>query len=78
LKATDSGQVPKLMQWATAAWSRRRATGLAISTVRKDRDEARAGARREDVVNVRRSAGKRPYEVEHPEVWPALESWSIR
>jgi hypothetical protein len=30
------------MQWATAAWSRRR-------------------------------AGKRPYEVEHPEVWPALE-----
>jgi hypothetical protein len=50
-----------------------RATGLAISTVRKGRDEARAGARREDVVNVRRSAGKRPYEVEHPEVWPALE-----
>jgi hypothetical protein len=50
-----------------------RATGLAISTVRKGRDEARAGARREDVVNVRRSAGKRPYEVVHPEVWPALE-----
>jgi hypothetical protein len=50
-----------------------RATGLAISTVRKGRDEARAGARREDVVNVRRSAGKRPYEVEHPDVWPALE-----
>jgi hypothetical protein len=38
-----------------------RATGLAISTVRKGRDEARAGARREDVVNARRSAGKRPY-----------------
>ncbi len=50
-----------------------RATGLAISTVRKGRDEARAGARREDVVNVRRSAGKRPYEVERPDVWPALE-----
>jgi len=50
-----------------------RATGLAISTVRKGRDEARAGARREDVVNVRRSAGKRPYETMHPEVWPALE-----
>jgi hypothetical protein len=50
-----------------------RATGLAISTVRKGRDEARAGARRDDVVNVRRSAGKRPYEVAHPEVWPALE-----
>ncbi len=51
-----------------------RATGMAISTVRKGRDEARAGARREDVVNVRRSAGKRPFEVAHPEVWPALES----
>jgi hypothetical protein len=50
-----------------------RATGMAISTVRKGRDEARAGARLDDVVNVRRSAGKRPYEVAHPEVWPALE-----
>jgi len=50
-----------------------RATGLAISTVRKGRDEARAGARRGDVVNVRRSAGKRPYEEVHPDVWPALE-----
>jgi hypothetical protein len=50
-----------------------RATGLAISTVRKGRDEARAGARPEDVVNVRRSAGKRPYETANPEVWPALE-----
>ena len=50
-----------------------RATGLAISTVRKGRDEARAGARPDDVVKVRRSAGKRPYEVAHPEVWPALE-----
>jgi Rhodopirellula transposase DDE domain len=50
-----------------------RATGLAVSTVRSGRDEARAGARREDVVNVRRSSGKRPYEVAHPEVWPALE-----
>jgi hypothetical protein len=35
------------------------ATGMAISTVRKERDEARAGAR--------------PEEVAHPEVWPALE-----
>jgi hypothetical protein len=50
-----------------------RATGMAISTVRKGRDEVRAGARLEDVVNVRRSSGKRPYEAEHPEVWPALE-----
>ncbi len=40
-----------------------RATGMAISTVRKGRDEARAGARPGDVVKVRRSAGKRPYEV---------------
>lgn len=50
-----------------------RATGMAISTVRKGRDEARRGATPEDVVKVRRSAGKRPYEVAHPEVWPALE-----
>jgi hypothetical protein len=50
-----------------------RATGMAISTVRKGRDEARKGARPEDVVKVRRSPGKRPYEVAHPEVWPALE-----
>jgi hypothetical protein len=50
-----------------------RATGMAISTVRKGRDEARAGARPEDVIKVRRSTGKRPYEVAHPEVWPALE-----
>jgi hypothetical protein len=46
---------------------------MAISTVRKGRDEARGGARPEDVVKVRRSPGKRPYEVAHPEVWPALE-----
>jgi len=50
-----------------------RATGMAISTVRKGRDEARAGARRDDVVKVRRSSGPRPYEAAHPEVWPALE-----
>ena len=50
-----------------------RATGLAISTVRKGRDEARRGARPEDVVKVRRSPGKRPYEVVHPGVWPALD-----
>ena len=49
------------------------ATGLAISTVRKGRDEARAGARPEDVLKVRRSTGKRPFEVANPEVWPAIE-----
>ena len=50
-----------------------RATGMAISTVRRGRDEVRAGARPSDVVESRRSPGKRPYEVQHPEVWPALE-----
>lgn len=50
-----------------------RATGLAISTVRKGRDEARAGARPEDVVAVRRSSGTRSYESAHPELWQALE-----
>ena len=50
-----------------------RATGMAISTVRKGRDEALAGAQPEDVVRVRRSTGKRPYEATHPKVWPALE-----
>ena len=50
-----------------------RATGMAISTVRKGRDEARAGARPDDVVKVRRSTGKRPYEAANPHVWPALE-----
>src|SRR3954469_11951313 len=50
-----------------------RATGMAISTVRKGRDEVRAGATLEDVVNVRRSAGPRPYDALNPEVWPKLE-----
>ena len=50
-----------------------RATRLAISTVRKGRDEVRGGARPEDVVNVRRSQGKRPFEEANPDVWPALE-----
>ena len=36
--------------------------------------DARAGARPEDVVKVRRSSGKRKYELAHPEVWPALEN----
>ena len=42
--------------------------------MRKGRDEARRDATPEDVVKVRRSAGKRPFEVAHPEVWPALEN----
>jgi hypothetical protein len=51
-----------------------RATGLAISTVRKGRDEVRAGARTEDVVRVRRSGGgRRGFEIAHPDVWAKLE-----
>jgi hypothetical protein len=50
-----------------------RATGMAISTVRKGRDEVRAGAEPDDVVNVRRSTGTRSYEATNPEVWPMLE-----
>jgi hypothetical protein len=51
-----------------------RATGMAISTVRKGRDEARSGAKPSDVVNVRRKgAGQLPYEEQHPETWPKLE-----
>lgn len=50
-----------------------RATGMAISTVRKGRDEVRAGASRSDVVNVRRSTGTRSYEAANPDAWPALE-----
>lgn len=50
-----------------------RATGMAISTVRKGRDEARAGAVPTDVVKSRRSSGTRSYEAAHPEVWPMLE-----
>jgi Rhodopirellula transposase DDE domain/Winged helix-turn helix len=51
-----------------------RATGLAISTVRKGRDEVRAGIRAEDAVRVRRKGGgRRGIEVEHPAVWSQLE-----
>jgi hypothetical protein len=50
-----------------------RATKMAISTVRKGRDEVRAGARAKGVVRARRSPGRRPFDAAHPEVWPALE-----
>ncbi len=50
-----------------------RATKMAISTVRKGRDEVRAGAHAGDVVKVRRSSGPRSIEAAHPEVWPTLE-----
>jgi transposase len=51
-----------------------RATGMAISTIRKGRDEARAGATPADVVKIRRSGGTRSYEAAHPEVWEMLET----
>jgi hypothetical protein len=80
LKATMNERARRLWAGAEAAAighggvvAVARATGMAISTVRKGRDEARAGARPDDVIKVRRSTGKRPYEAAHPEVWPALE-----
>ena len=52
-----------------------RATGMAISTVRKGRDEARAGARPQDVVKVRRSSGTRAFEAACPEAWSLLSAY---
>ena len=82
LKATMSERARRLWAGAEAnaiGWGGvaavARATKLAISTVRKGRDEARAGARRDDVVNDRRQGGGRPlHEVAHPELWPTLEA----
>ena len=51
-----------------------RATGMAISTVRKG--TGRGPRRREDrsdVVKVRRSSGTRAFEAARPDVWPMLE-----
>lgn len=51
-----------------------RATGLAISTVQKGRNELREGATANDVVNVRRKgAGGQKHEDVHPELVPALK-----
>jgi hypothetical protein len=51
-----------------------RATGLAISTVTLGRGELRAGARADDVVNVRRKGGgRRCHEEVHPGLVSALE-----
>ena len=51
-----------------------RATGLAISTVTLGRNEVRVGASVEGLVNVRRTGGgRKPHEVVHPELLPALE-----
>ena len=51
-----------------------RATGLALNTVKRGRNELRAGAVTDDLVNVRRKgAGGRKHEDVHPELLPALK-----
>jgi len=51
-----------------------RATGMAISTVTLGRNEVRAGVKTKGLVKVRREGGgRRPHEVVHPELVPALE-----
>jgi hypothetical protein len=51
-----------------------RATGMAISTVRKGRDEVRGGARSDGLVKVRRKGGgRRAFDVEYPDAWSKLE-----
>jgi hypothetical protein len=69
-----AGAEAEVLGWGGVA-AVSRATGLAISTVRKGRDEARANVRPpKDLVKVRRKGGGRPrHEVVHPELWPALE-----
>ncbi len=51
-----------------------RATGLAPNTVKKGRDELRAGAKTDDLVKVRRKGGGgRRHEDVHPELLPTLK-----
>ena len=51
-----------------------RATGLAPNTVKKGRDEIRAGAKTDDLVKVRRrGGGGRRHEDVHPELLPTLK-----
>ena len=51
-----------------------RATGLAISTVTKGRNELRSGAKTDDLVKVRRKGGGgKRHEHVHPELLPALK-----
>ena len=51
-----------------------RATGLALNTVKRGRNELRAGASAAGIVNVRRKgAGGRKHEDRHPELLPALK-----
>lgn len=72
MKRLWAGAEAEAMGWGGIA-AVSRATGLAISTVQKGRNELRAGAAADDVVNVRRKGGGRPrHDVAHPELLPAL------
>lgn len=52
-----------------------RATGLAISTVQKGRNELRAGTEKKDLVKVRRKGGgRRAIEVAHPQLMSSLRA----
>jgi hypothetical protein len=74
MKRLWAGAEADAMGWGGVA-AVSRATGLAISTVRKGREEFRAGARpSKDLVTARHKGGGRtPHQVAHPELWPALE-----
>jgi transposase len=51
-----------------------RATGLALNTVKKGRNELREGAKADDLVNVRRrGGGSRKHEELYPELLPGLQ-----
>jgi hypothetical protein len=51
-----------------------RATGLALNTVKRGRNELRGGAKSDGLVNVRRrGAGGRKHDEVHPELLPALK-----
>lgn len=66
--AGGCGRGQKRMRWGGVAMVAR-VTGMAISTVHKGRDEVRKGARREDVVKVRRAGGgRRAHDVVFPEL----------
>jgi transposase len=50
-----------------------RATGLALNTVKRGRNELRAGAKTDGLANVRRKGVGRKHEDVHPELVPALK-----
>ena len=72
MKRLWAGAEAEVIGWGGIA-AVSRATGLAICTVQKGRNELRAGAVSDDVVKVRRKGGGRPrHDVAHPELLPAL------